>query len=375
MWGSRICKRKRSSEATQHSLEELSRKVRKKFKCLEQSRVQSLEKLKASLAEAEEKRCCLAPVAGSGGGAGVNPREGIRARMARERECLALRSEIARLESKEDLKEFVDRVRPLAAKLRDAKALKQMTFVDQQQLNKLYHNVFRNEAEEDSSLHFVESDACSSCGQPYVFKSQESMMVCDRCGNACYVMDSTNDYVDKKPVKTSSYTRAPNYKKYLLQFHEKTQDPPQEVINTILTHLNKVHVMLPCKYKCTPIAQILRDQKMHKWSHHAVRISKIITGQPVVKLSDEVIERLLYRFNRMMNAFHHSNGNKKKKKIMNFEFLTKQFLYMENLGHLAACFENHKTREVLIDADRRLWNFSKTIDTSDGTSWHVVRSC
>lgn len=275
------------------------------------------------------------------------------------------REEIQFIEQDRPFEEFVELVRPLLDS-----SVKNDMFTKQQK-----HNIYLNLFHKDKTVPtIVEREICTGCNKELIMASQESMVICPTCGMTEHMLHNNSDFIENNEVKNNPYERGPLYRKYLMQFHEGAPSPPPEVISVVHKHLSKVHIMLSTKVKPTPIAQILRQEKLQKWTPYAVRIAKLINKEQIVSLSDELINRLVLRFDKVTKAFTKTKL-KNRKKIMNFEFLTKQFLYMEKRPDLAEWFSCHKTRLVLKHADSRLARCSLQLQNSDDLDWSIIRSC
>ena len=248
--------------------------------------------------------------------------------------------------------------------------------------NKIEKHIILNSINEELYNHQCNTEVyvnktleiCIIC-KSKLFKTCESMLTCKSCGNSRIILDHGIDFINDKYINGSNmlYNRSTLYRKYLMQFHENTQNPPDEVINKIYIHLSKVHMISKYKIRPTPITNILRKEKMQKWVPFANRIAKYMNGEFVVKLDSTLIKVLITRFNKITKVFSEYKM-KDRKKIMNFEFLTKQFLLMENRSDLAQWFSCHKTKNVLNYADLNLRKCCDILTDTDDMNWESVRN-
>jgi len=290
-------------------------------------------------------------------------REDYHQRADNIKELHDLSAKIEGLQKDKDFEVFVRTVKPLLAS-REVRPL----HILQRQV--IFEHLFKCEG---AVPCFIEQEICPSCHVEFVVQMPENMSICPKCGDSKHLIQ-TLEATESKDTKVSTYERAPLYLKYLMQFHIDAKDPPAEVIEIVHSNLCKIHILLPTKVKPTPVSQILREAKLQRWTPFAVRISKILNNEPIVKLNTETINSLIYRFKKVAHLFTESKI-KNRKKIMNFEFLTKQFLLMEGLPLLADHFSSHKTRAVLIEADRRLQKCSNRLSRSDPLNWKTTSSC
>ena len=218
---------------------------------------------------------------------------------------------------------------------------------------------------------FSDRDTCPICHIEFKMIMTESKVLCPGCGFSELKIFCNSDFIDNKNVKNNTYVRALLYKKFLLQFHEDEPETPRTVKNVIYKHLSKVHIMSSSSVKSTPVAQILREEGLQKHTSKAVKISKDVNGEFVVKLSMALINKLVWRFIVITSI----SSNHETKKCINFGYLTNKLLLMEKEYEKAEWFENHKTRTVLKRADERLKQCCSQIDSDDSTNWAIYRSC
>jgi hypothetical protein len=106
--------------------------------------------------------------------------------------------------------------------------------------------------------------------------------------------------------------------------------------------------MLPEKIKRTPVIKILRQNGMSHLTDMAIKIVKILRGEPVPKFPQDLIDRLHCRFEALCKE------SREGRKVPNVEFLTKEFLKQEGEFELLKYFKVHKTRKVLRHATQQL---------------------
>jgi len=354
MWGARSRDRKRRKLLINPVFDSIKDNVKRKTIKLKKQKLDTLAKLHKELRQLESANKLL------------KGRCNIHELKDNQKQICKIQAEIQfNLEDKA-FEEFVELVTPLLGENTTASCL------EKQQKHTVFLNVFHK----DKAIPcFVERELCANCNKEFVLVSQESIVVCPECGDSEHLIYCNSDFIENVDVKSNQYERGPLYRRYLMQFHENAPVPPPDVINIVYKQLSKVHIMLSTKVKPTPIAQILRDEKLQKWTPYSVRIAKYINNEPIVSLPQDLLERLVMRFEKITKVFTVTK-QKHRKKIMNFEFLTKQFLHMENRPDLAEWFACHKTRLVLKQADTRLRRCSKQLEETDKEfKWNVTRSC
>lgn len=351
MWGRR--NRKQRSRTQAHPYDSVTECIKKHSSCLIRDKTETVSHLKQTLENLREQQRAL-PFTG----------RHLRDRKRLRWEIAEAETELNRIETDQHIEEFVELAAPLLEPIDD--------YTIKQQQHALFVNLFYGSR---SAPSFIDQTHCHQCGAASVLSSSESKDVCVGCGSVRSVLFCPTDYMDEERTKATEYERVPLYKKYLSQFHEDTTDPPVEILAVISEEFSKVHMMVKLKVKPTPVAQILRTHGLHKWSQMSQRICRYLNAEKIAVMSDQLIERLVARFEKVTNAFL-GTIQESRKKIMNFEYLTRQFLFMEGRPDLADCFSLHKTREVLRKADQTMALCCATIGKIfPSDNWTMSRSC
>ena len=353
MWGRRQRMQVRHKRSNQYeSVREVVKKHSAKLLEEKSERMATLKKQVVELAAAQKR---------------LIGRKRIREKKHLSSQMAGLEHQITQIESDRHLEEFVELARPLVEEKNAANHL-----IKQQQ-QALFVNIFQSEL---SVPTFLAHETCIKCQSSLTISATECKQICGACGTTKTYLYCSADYINDEINKTTGYERAPLYKKYLEQFHEATLDPPSSVLSLLYKELSKVHMMIRTKIKPTPISQILRLHGMHCWSHMSQRICKILNAEMVPKLSSGLIGSLVNRFSKVNESFA-GVVSETRKKILNFEYLTRQFLMMEDRLDLADCFSLHKTKEVLRNADKTLAMCCDMLiqEGYSAESWKMVKSC
>lgn len=252
------------------------------------------------------------------------------------------------------------------------KSTEEETFVVQQ-AEVVTQNYSQNQ---QSTPVFINTNSCVVCQSTLQIRTHEASAVCPECATSHTILSDNHELSSSIHRKTlnSKYNRAPLYRKFLTQFHEDVEPPPQEVISRLYWHLNKVHIMLPMKVKPTPVCQILRKEGYQAWCYMSIRITKIMNREPIVTFTTPIIEKLLYRFDKVSGVYQKLKAQDRKK-ILNFEYLTRHFLMMDGLPEKAMMFNLHKTKAVLSNADYSFSRCCQHLQEHDTEhNWKYVRS-
>lgn len=159
--------------------------------------------------------------------------------------------------------------------------------------------------------------------------------------------DITADVVhiaDGNPVDSEYYMtlRVPLYRRFITQFADTAPNIPQAVLQTLYQHLANIHLQNSVRCRPTPVANILRRNKLASWAPSAVRIAKMFNGEPIPTFSPTLINALEQRFRHIFLI-----ANTIKQKLPSFTFLTHVFLRFEKQIALASVFNIHKSKNVI----------------------------
>lgn len=270
---------------------------------------------------------------------GLVGRTSLQRGMSIKRELDRIDTEVGRLESNAWLAPLVEQVRPMVA---EQKATPQV--------QALFNTHFLKDT---SVAQMIDPESCELCKCPLVTLSCESLLVCLKCGRSTKLVYCHADIRSNVNNGNNRYDRSPLYRRFLMQFHEDCEGFPAEIMQQIHNQLAKTHTSLSGKVRPTPVSSILRRLGLQKYMSQVYRITKIMNNEPVAVMSSELIGRLVHRFEAIVGVYNTVKSHSRKK-ILNFEFLTKKFLTMEGRPDLAKTFLYHKTRSVLLHADRDL---------------------
>lgn len=269
----------------------------------------------------------------------------------------------------------------------------------------------------------VYSDHCVRCSKKLVVQSVRSCAVCHSCGHVKAIGVSFSEMVeedarirnnsskgkareaqkmkrgytkrksessvpheskDVKKRKTASDAastsaaslsgRVDEYRKSLQQYRESTPDPPNHVIQFVICRLDLMQrTLLDSRAKHSRIGDVLKDGNYSEYAYMASRISRILSGQKVPKLTDTVIERLVRRFEIVLQYIERQSS---RQKMMKHEYITHKFLEQDGLITQASYFDNHKTRPVLYKEEQCFREACAHLDKerAGGFDWPFTRS-
>ena len=282
---------------------------------------------------------------------------------------------------------FSERVRPLIAQsppytpklITKSGATNYKSVLIDQQKHALFLNIFKPYKALPS---FVNRDICQQCGTYLQTLTSEAKSICPntRCGNTTHILDYHVDMIQQEDNKKPEYNKIPLFRRFVTQFSVDVPDPKQDHIDIMLDALVHEHILLPSRVKPTRVAKIMREAKLPQCASMPVRISRIINGEPPIRFSTDLINRLVIRFTKYTYAQKMivTDTTKELPEIVKLsnEFLTKYFLMMEGEYKLSRHFHMQKTREVNIKAES-WFNHCCVIlqQSSDQMVWKYSRAC
>ena len=200
-----------------------------------------------------------------------------------------------------------------------------------------------------------------------VFKHLTNRLVCTSCGLSRVhqnVADGTNvDNNDFHNLNQNVDSRLKAYRKFIEQFSEDVQMPSADTLNAIVAKLIVLNPHL-VKIKPVHISEIVTEIGHSELKPLSLRITWLIERGRVITISSATIQTLLARFREMQDVFIMQRF-KGRIKIINFEYLTRQFLFMEHMPDIARQFEGLRTTR-LFNEDRRLRDICEHINRKPG---------
>lgn len=240
---------------------------------------------------------------------------------------------------------------------------------------------------------YVHADCCRSCGSAWQVHPEAGMEICSnpqcgrmeqhiplagelsevepsaggaQTGNLNPHMDNYDSHLqstctnDADPSAVASHDGFPSvdaYRKYLWQFADVVEDPPPEVLETIMSAFNCVHLPQSGQPIVAVVNSILKENRdLRPYAFMAIRILYLLRQQadePQPRLSVALIDRLLHRYAQLVPGWKQARWVTRKR-ALKWHVVTKLLLELENELPLAELFENHKTRKVMAREDLRM---------------------
>lgn len=221
-----------------------------------------------------------------------------------------------------------------------------------------------------SEVKLRDVNHCVKCNNPLQISTKTSTILCRTCHSSFTFLYSKGE---TREPKAAAYDRVPLFRKYLDNFSASVSDPPKDVLVQIYEQVSKNH-MSHC-IRPSFVASALKVLNLQHYNNIVLRITKRIMQVPVPILSEALIERLLLRFNAIVQTFNSIRSCALRKKILNFEYLCSKFLLMEYRSDLAEQFNLLKTRNILSSADKKLQDCCESmVDAGSTLNWSFTAS-
>jgi hypothetical protein len=237
--------------------------------------------------------------------------------------------------------------------------------------------IFQNIFDKENAIPcYIDSDICSICNKELIISFEESINICPYCAKINKIIFNQSDFIQNEHNNGTTYKTKLFYKKYLLQFWEGTKNPPNKHIEKIWDKMSNTHFPIAEVIKPTPMCKTFKKCGLNKLVNFKFRVTKFITNEVIVKFSLDLINILVERFVIIFDNFLiiKKTLSHPRKKTLNFELLTHNFLLMEGKYEMSKHFHLHKTRKALTEA---IDMFDKCCDliTDSKFNWKITRVC
>jgi len=221
----------------------------------------------------------------------------------------------------------------------------------------------------EGTVQLFDTHRCGQCNQHISITTKTSSAVCSRCNIIKTVIVPKVDYIEKV---SNSYDRSPLFRKYLENFSKAIPDPPKATLVQIYEYLSRYHTI--SAIRPTSVASALKKLGFKQYNSIVIRITKLMLQEPVPILSETLIDRLVTRFDLIVETFNSIRSCALRKKILNFEYLCSKFLLMERRSDLSEMFNLLKTRRILSSADLKLKDCCEVVQLESDLNWDFTSS-
>lgn len=166
----------------------------------------------------------------------------------------------------------------------------------------------------DEQFENVGSDFCTNCNRPYEIDEKISQYFCKKCAkqekmDGAVFMDEQFFYQEGKRTKHGKYDSI-KYAKLRLDCMQgkETTEIPNNVINDVKKCIKREQLWIE-NLNCEIIRKYLKMTGHTDYNHHAPKIMFIITGIPLVTLTEQEETRVLMYISRILQIFRKINGD------------------------------------------------------------------
>lgn len=197
---------------------------------------------------------------------------------------------------------------------------------------------------------------CEACNLDMVLKKQQGIYICTSCA-ITYALPvdvettKSNNVIIIETPKYSVYQRRNHLKEWINQIQAKeSTDIPDEVYDTILVELNKMHFNNLAELNPTIIRKILKKVGMSKYYENSFHIIYRLNGLQPPTFSRETEKKLLYYFKKIEEPFK-LYKKKTRKNILRYSYILFKLCELLELDDFLHCFKLLKNRNKLMEQD------------------------
>jgi len=197
---------------------------------------------------------------------------------------------------------------------------------------------------------------CKSCDKEMVLKKQHGIFICTYCGLTYNLpvdaeTNKSNNVIVAEQPKYSIYQRKNHFREWLNQIQAKeSTDIPNEVFDTIIVELNKLHFTNLAELNPTIIRKILKKVNMSKYYENAFHIIYRLNGLQPPTFSRETEEKLIFYFKQIEEPFK-LYKKKNRKNILRYSYILFKLCELLELDDFLHCFKLLKNRNKLMEQD------------------------
>ena len=200
---------------------------------------------------------------------------------------------------------------------------------------------------------------CDRCGADLVVYPNEAKLVCTNadCAVEEYVLIECEKPSYKDPPREQScfpYKRINHFNEWLAQFQAKeSTDIPQEVYDLILIELRKSRIVNMTTLRVEKMREILKKLKLANYYEHIPYIIHRLNGVAAPVLSQETENRLRHMFREIQPSFI-KHCPLERKNFLSYAYVLYKFCELLEMDEFLLCFPLLKSHEKLHEQDK-IW--------------------
>lgn len=204
----------------------------------------------------------------------------------------------------------------------------------------------------DLVLPDANSETCSECGS-HSFTYDGGYRACEGCGatiaHQCTGRAALSYNDVREEIHVYPYRRANHFQEWLIQCQAKqTTVIPDEVYEQLWGEIRKRRIDASTLTAAT-LKSVMKPLRLNKYYEHMAFILHKLSGQPPLRLSLEVEERMKQMFNDIQEPFDKVVAivAPHRKNFLSYSFVLRKFAELMELDDIVEHFQLLKSREKL----------------------------
>lgn len=203
-------------------------------------------------------------------------------------------------------------------------------------------------------VHTNSEDLCEKCKEPLSLDSEQSILVCVKCGASKRYMDATSNamaYGEEVEFCAYSYQRTNYFNEYLTMFQAKESNQvSQKDIETVMQALWEERFYDPTQITLEKIREIVRKKRMRHVYKQITQIWCRITGNAPPRLTAKQEEKCRAMFRAIQEPFE-KHCPPERKNFFSYSYCLFKFMQLLGFPHFLKHFTLLKDRPKLVFMD------------------------
>lgn len=198
---------------------------------------------------------------------------------------------------------------------------------------------------------------CKKCNIPFVMSQNESLMLCESCGEAepyfdINVQGMTYEQEINSEVNVSfSYKRINHFNEWLAQFQAKeSTEIPSEIIDKLINEFKKERITNASQITQKKVKEYLKKLNYNKFYEHATHITNLLNGKKPPTMTPMLEEKLRNMFRQIQVPFE-KHKPPTRCNFLSYSYCLYKFCELLNEDEFMTQFHLLKSREKLYQQD------------------------
>lgn len=215
---------------------------------------------------------------------------------------------------------------------------------------------------------------CSSCDTVMKMCTNESYIVCDKCGDFVPNFEhSVSGLTYEQELNTDtnthfSYKRINHLRELLSQLQAKeSSNVPEDIIHLIKAEFIKERIQDASSITKDKVKKILKKLGLNKYYEHSRQITNLLSGKPPPIISNQLYEKIIHMFIEIQGPFE-TVCPKNRKNFFSYNYILYKFCELLDQREHMELFPLLKSREKLYQQDC-IWK-----DICEIKNWPFIKS-